>query len=124
MTQDRKQVGERGEGIALSFLKKNKFKILAKNYTCRYGEIDIIARDRNNILSFIEVKTRTSQSYGAPQEAVHPRKQAQISRVAMEFIQRYNLENYPARFDVIAIELSPAGHAINLIQNAFELTFT
>ena len=117
------QWGNDAEKMVADYLTGHGFSILVRNYRKQYGEIDIIARDRNNILSFLEVKTRTSQSYGAPQEAVHPRKQAQISRVALEFIQRYNLENYPARFDVIAIELSPAGHAITLIQNAFDLTF-
>jgi putative endonuclease len=95
---------------------------VVQNYRCKFGEVDIIARDPDNILSFIEVKTRSSRTHGAPQEAVHPRKQAQISRVALEFIQRYGLEHQRARFDVVAVQLSSAGYTIEFIQNAFDLT--
>ena len=122
MSFARKQLGESGEEIALRFLKKRRFKIVVQNYRCKFGEVDIIARDPDNILSFIEVKTRSSGTHGAPQEAVHSRKQAQISRVALEFIQRYGLEHQRARFDVVAVQLSSAGYTIELIQNAFDLT--
>lgn len=121
MSDPRKLLGARGEELALAFLRKKRFKILAKNYRCRYGEIDIIARDPGNAISFIEVKTRTSQSHGTPQEAVNRKKQAQISKVALEFIQRYKLENQPARFDVVAVNLLTAGHTVELIQNAFDV---
>jgi putative endonuclease len=121
MSDRRQLLGAEGEEIALAFLKKNRFKIVVKNYRCRYGEIDIIARDQGNTLCFIEVKTRRSQSHGTPQEAVTPKKQGQISKAALEFIQRYKQENSPARFDVVAVTLLPAGHSVELIQNAFEL---
>jgi len=67
---------------------KRRFKIVTQNYRCKFGEVDIIARDPDNILTFIEVKTRSSRTHGTPQEAVNLRKQEQISRVALEFIQR------------------------------------
>ena len=121
MSFARKQLGARGEEIALRFLKKRRFKILAQNYRCTFGEVDIIARDPDNILSFIEVKTRSSRTHGTPQEAVNPRKQTQISRVALEFIQRYRLEQQRARFDVVAVQLSTSGYTVDLIQNAFDL---
>jgi putative endonuclease len=122
MSFERKQLGESGEEIALRFLKKRRFKIVAQNYRCKFGEVDIIARDPDNILTFIEVKTRSSRTHGTPQEAVNTRKQAQISRVALEFIQRYGLEQQRARFDVVAVQLSSSGYTIELIQNAFDLT--
>jgi putative endonuclease len=121
MSERRKLLGARGEELAAAFLEKKRFKILVKNYRCRYGEVDIIARDPDKCLCFIEVKTRSSRSHGTPQEAVNLRKQAQIGKVALEFIQRYKLENKPARFDVAAVTLLPAGHTVELIQNAFEL---
>jgi putative endonuclease len=121
MSFARKQLGARGEEIALRFLKQRRFKILAQNYRSTFGEVDIIARDPDNILSFIEVKTRSSRTHGTPQEAVNPRKQAQISRVALEFIQRYRLEQQRARFDVVAVQFSAAGYTVDLIQNAFDL---
>ena len=122
MSFARKKLGEGGEEIALRFLKKRRFKIVAQNYRCKFGEVDIIARDPDNILTFIEVKTRSSRTHGTPQEAVNLRKQEQISRVALEFIQRYGLEHQRARFDVVAVQLSSSGYTIELIQNAFDLT--
>ena len=122
MSFARKKLGEGGEEIALRFLKKRRFKIVTQNYRCKFGEVDIIARDPDNILTFIEVKTRSSRTHGTPQEAVNPRKQAQISRVALEFIQRYGLEHQRARFDVVAVQFSSAGYTIEFIQNAFDLT--
>ncbi len=121
MGKSKQHVGEQGEKIAIDFLKRHRFKIVARNYRCKFGEIDIIARDSENILSFIEVKTRTSPTHGTPQEAVHFKKQEQISRVALEFVQRHGLENHPARFDVVAVICSPSGYTVELIQNAFEL---
>ncbi|MEI6125470.1 MAG: YraN family protein [Pseudomonadota bacterium] len=121
MTESRKKLGERGEEIAIGFLKKNKYKILNKNYRCPFGEIDIIAQ-QGKTLSFIEVKTRSSELFGAPQEAVHLQKQKKISRAALAFIQRYQLEDRAARFDVITVKLLPGGVTVDLIQNAFELT--
>jgi putative endonuclease len=121
MSFARKQLGANGEEIARRFLKKRRFKILAQNYRSKFGEVDIIARDPDNILSFIEVKTRYSRTHGTPQDAVNPRKQVQISRVALEFIQRYGLEQQRARFDVVAVQISSAGYTVDLIQNAFDL---
>jgi putative endonuclease len=122
MTQKRKKLGERGEEIAVSFLKKNRYRILCRNYRCRFGEIDIIARHKKT-LSFIEVKTRSSKSYGVPQESIHPQKQRKISMVALEFIQRYKLEDREARFDVVTVQFLLDRYEVDLIENAFELAF-
>jgi putative endonuclease len=120
MTQKRKNLGEMGEDIAVNFLKKNNYRILTRNYRCKFGEIDIIAEHKKT-LSFIEVKTRRSESFGLPQESVHPKKQKKISRVALEFIQRYKLENRSARFDIVAIQFYSEAYEIDLIKNAFDL---
>ncbi len=120
MTEKSKSLGERGEEIAVNFLKKNRYKILFRNYRCKFGEIDIIAQHKKT-LAFIEVKTRSSEAYGLPQEAVQSKKQKKISWVALEFIQRYKLEDRAARFDIVAIQFSGKGYNVNLIENAFEL---
>ena len=120
MTQARRKLGEKGEEIAVKFLKKNRFKILCRNYRCRFGEVDIIALHKKT-LSFIEVKTRSSEVYGLPQDAILAEKQRKISKVALEFIQRYKLEDKDARFDVMAIQFSSEGYSIDFIKNAFEL---
>jgi len=122
MTEKTKKLGKTGEELAAIFLKKKGYKILFRNYKCPLGEIDIIAKHRR-VLSFIEVKTRSSETYGLPQEAVGRSKQAKISRVALEFIQRYKMENRAARFDVVTVQRLPDGSCcVELIENAFELT--
>jgi len=123
MSEKSKKLGARGEEIAADFLKKNKYKILCRNYRCAFGEIDIIAQHKKT-LSFVEVKTRSTSLYGTPQESVRKKKQDTMCRVAMEFIQRYNLEDRDARFDVVAIRLSPDGYRVDLIKNAFDLSIT
>lgn len=121
MTKKRISLGRRGEEIAVSYLKSLKYKIIERNYTCIFGEIDIIGRDRKT-LSFIEVKTRSSTEYGHPYNVVNKRKQHQISKVALEYINKNNLQDVDARFDVIAVQISPEGEKVELIKNAFDLS--
>ena len=116
----RKSLGLQGEDLAASFLEQKGFTIVCRNYRCRSGEIDIIAR-KKKLLCFIEVKTRRTRRFGLPQEAVTPAKQYKIGRVAQDFLQRHKLENWPARFDVIAVDFSSDGGIIDFIENAFEL---
>ena len=73
-------------------------------------------------MSFIEVKTRSTKKYGLPQDAVTAVKQTKISRVALEFIQRYKMDNRAARFDVVSVQSLNDGYEVDLIENAFELT--
>ena len=121
MTEKTKTLGKKGEDIAAAFLEKKGYNILFRNYKCSFGEIDIIAKHKKT-LSFIEVKTRSTKKYGFPQEAVTPAKQAKISRVALEFVQRYKMENRAARFDVVSVQSLNDGYEVDLIENAFELT--
>ena len=121
MTEKTKTLGKKGEDIAAAFLEKKGYNILFRNYKCSFGEIDIIAKHKK-ILSFIEVKTRSTKKYGLPQEAVTPAKQAKISRVALEFVQRYKMENRAARFDVGSVQSLNDGYEVYLIEHAFDLT--
>jgi putative endonuclease len=112
--------GAQGEEIAVRFLAKKKYTIVQRNYRCRYGEIDIIAR-RKKILIFVEVKTRRSYAFGSPLEAVSLKKQRAISAGAQEYMQHAGLSHSAARFDVIAILLKGDAREIEHIENAFEL---
>jgi putative endonuclease len=121
MTIKRQQLGNQGEQLANQFLRKRGYIILAQNYRCPLGEIDIIAKDKRTLV-FIEVKSRQSLQYGQPSEAVTYRKQQQISKVAQYYITANNFGAKAARFDVIAILLPPAGAPkIEHFTNAFEL---
>ena len=121
MTEKAKTLGKKGEDIAAAFIEKKGYNILFRNYKCSFGEIDIIAEHKKT-LSFIEVKTRSTKKYGSPLEAVTSVKQAKISRVALEFVQRYKMDNRTARFDVVSVQSLNDGYEVDLIENAFELT--
>jgi len=117
----RSDLGSKGEKIAADFLRKKGYTIVCKNFRCRSGEVDIIAR-QGGVLVFVEVKTRRSASFGSPAAAVTPRKQQQIAKAALEYLARENLFDTEARFDVVSILVAADGEPrIELIQNAFEL---
>jgi len=118
-----KELGRKGEEVAFRFLKKKGYKIIEKNYVCKMGEMDIIAREKDTLV-FIEVKTRTSMAFGPPQLAVNSTKQMQLSKVALYFLKEKRLEDIKARFDVVAILLRPKGEEIELIKDAFDLKYT
>ena len=116
----RSSLGNRGETAACRFLKENGYEILEKNYKCKIGEIDVIAR-RQGRLAFIEIKTRTSAHFGTPQEAVDHRKQEKIFKVAQWYLKEKKLEKTPVAFDVVAV-LWREGQkpGMRLIPDAFE----
>ena len=110
-----------GEELASKFLKKQGYKIVEKNFRTSLGEIDIVALDRDTI-TFVEVKTRKSTAFGYPQEAVGLKKQKKISQVASIYLNQKKLNSEKARFDIVAILLSPdQTEKIELIKDAFEL---
>jgi putative endonuclease len=97
----RKTLGNMGEKEAIKLLEQKGIKIITKNYRIRSeGEIDIIAQDNNDIV-FIEVKVRSSNLMGCPEESIDERKQNRIRRIAEIYLARNNLSNHPVRFDVI-----------------------
>lgn len=118
-----RSVGERGERIAEAYLRGQGFFILANNYRCKTGEVDIVAREGDTIV-FVEVKSRRNLTYGPPQLAVTPFKQRQIARTALTWLAHHKKTNVNARFDVIAI-LAPEHEVpqIEHIRNAFDLAY-
>lgn len=102
MSADKKKIGQAGEERAAKFLTRQGYRILERNYRAPYGEIDLIALDRGELV-FVEVKTRTSDVYGSPELAVNPRKQERMIRAALGYIKFKKLHQMPCRFDVIAI---------------------
>ena len=115
--------GKEGEKIAAAFLKKNGYRISEINFRCVLGEIDIIARDKGELV-FIEVKTRKSGELGYPEQAVGIRKQKKMSQLALWYLQKNNITDSGARFDVVAITMLPSGTEIKLIKNAFDFNET
>ncbi len=118
----RKTLGARGEKIARDYLKKLNYTIIAVNYRCRCGEIDIIARESSTLV-FVEVKTRRTATYGPPQLSVTQFKQRQISKAALTYLAKNRLETANARFDVIGISLAEGPPLVDHIRNAFDLAY-
>lgn len=103
----KKELGNLGEKIAEKFLQKNKYRILEHNYHGRHGEIDIIVWDQKmQELVFAEVKTRCSELYGRPEQAVDSRKKNRMENAAEKYLKFKGFgwqQNY--RFDILAVEL-------------------
>lgn len=120
MLSKRQLLGQSGEAQAARFLKKRGLKIVTRNYSCKHGEIDIIGRD-GDVLVFVEVKTRSQESFGTPSSAVTFRKQQQISKTAHNYMVEHQISDVDARFDVISV-LAPKGEKVRIehIPDAFE----
>ena len=116
---NKRQVGADKEAFVCEWLEKHGYMILERNFRCRSGEIDIVARE-GGYLAFIEVKYRRSDASGLPQEAVDVRKQRVISRVALYYLRRFGYgETTPVRFDVVAV-FGEKDFSVALYQNAFD----
>ena len=111
--------GKEGEKIASAYLKKNGYEIIEINFRCPIGEIDIVAKEKNDLV-FVEVKTRKSIALGYPEQAVGMRKQKKMSQLALWYMQKRKVAETNVRFDVVAITLIPENHEVRLIQNAFD----
>ncbi|MBB5348918.1 YraN family protein [Desulfoprunum benzoelyticum] len=121
MSDKRIAFGKKGEDLAASHLLGLGYRILARNYRQRRGEIDIVARDGDCIV-FIEVKSRMAGGRFSPGEAITAQKRRQIARVAQMYLAAHRLHDIPARFDVVAVLLDAAGQwRIDHIPNAFDL---
>ncbi len=97
-------IGYEGESRAVNYLKNKGYEILCRNFRCREGELDIIAKDKKaNEITFIEVKTRTTLKFGMPYEAVNQIKQRHICEASNYYIYKNNLEYYKTRFDIIEV---------------------
>lgn len=101
---DQKQlVGRKGEELACQFLAQKKFKILSRNFHSRYGEIDIIA-SRDGIMHFCEVKTRTTMTFGTPEEAVNSKKLQKMKKTIQCYQQQFGYA--PWQVDLLALHLT------------------
>ena len=121
MSRERKDKGDRGEERAAAFLRKEGYRILARNYRCPLGEMDIIAREGKTVV-FIEVKARSSKRFGSPLEAIGPQKQRRMTAIALCYLKGQGWLGMPARFDVAAVNLHEGSETVTLYRNAFDAT--
>jgi len=111
--------GEYWEGVALTYLKKNKLKKIKRNYHCKAGEIDIIMTDKDTLV-FIEVKYRKNDDWVSAAESVTKKKQTRIIKAAQMFLlQNKKFEDWNCRFDVMSIQGDKQNPEIDWIQSAF-----
>lgn len=113
-----KLIGREGEAEAACYLERKGYKILGLNYSCRYGEIDVIA-EKDGYAAIVEVKLRESADFAEAREYVTRSKQAKLRRAALHWLMTSGTELQP-RFDVIEIYTGGREHIINHIENAFE----
>ena len=115
---NRRETGSRYEKFAAGQLEKRGYEVLAFNYRCRQGEVDLICR-QGGVLVFVEVKYRKDAQKGWGMEAVDSRKQQRIIRAARVYLARhYTYQDIPCRFDVVSF----CGEEITLVKNAFEVS--
>jgi putative endonuclease len=116
--------GKRAEQAACQFLKKQQLKIISRNYRCRFGEIDIVARSANHLV-FVEVRYRSNKHYGTGAETVTTAKQQRIMLTARHYLSQEVGSKpdaeLPCRFDVIEACSADNGELrLNWLQNAFQ----
>jgi putative endonuclease len=116
------RLGARGEKLACTFLRREGYKILARNFRGRRGgEVDIVCRD-DDTLVFVEVKTRTREDFGRPAEAINAAKQKLIARGALAWLQLLDNPDILVRFDVVEVIIAGNGEPrIELVRDAFQL---
>ena len=110
-------LGTSGEEMAVEYLAQKGYKILDRNWSFGKEEIDIIAQN-DDLIIFVEVKTRASAFYGRPEEFVKRQKQRFIIKAANTYIERHDIDK-EARFDVIGVIINAGGKEINHIEDAF-----
>lgn len=104
----RRELGDSGERLAADLYRRQGFVILDRNYRCPMGELDLVAR-RGSVLVFCEVKTRSSDRWGDPAEAVGRVKQGRLKRLAGHWLASHRPRAASIRFDVVAISAPPGG---------------
>lgn len=102
-------LGKTGEEIAEGFLRKRRFRILKRNFRVPFGEIDIIALDKDTLV-FIEVKTRISKTFGPPHLSITHAKKRTIIKNAQYYLKRFRLLDIDSRIDVVSINLDVNGN--------------
>jgi putative endonuclease len=118
-TQSRQVLGKQGEDIACAELARRGYAVLARRYRTRFGEIDIVARDRDT-MAFVEVKARRTRRRGNAAESVTYWKRRRIAAMALDYLAWTGRIDQRCRFDVVAIDgIGTPDRTIRVFQNAF-----
>ncbi|MGD9109578.1 MAG: YraN family protein [Phycisphaerales bacterium] len=117
---DRKALGRWGEKRCEKYLKSKGFKTLARNYSCKVGELDLVMADGDGTIVFVEVKTRADESFGPTEDVITRPKKERMAKSARYFLTTHKIENRPCRFDFVTVVLGENGkETIQHYENAF-----
>jgi putative endonuclease len=119
MTTGRQRLGDAGERAAEELLAAQGYRIVARKHRCRRGEVDLVA-EHGELLVFVEVRTRATSLFGAPEETIGAGKQRRVGQAARDFLGRWRGPPRGARFDVVAVVDHPDGPRLTHIPGAFE----
>lgn len=111
MTKERMRLGQLGEGLAAEHINKQGMLILGRNWRCRFGEIDIVALDGDQLV-IVEVKTRRSTRHGPPFEAVTPQKMSRLGRLGAAWLADRGGHVSRIRIDVVGVSFAHDGTAV------------
>ncbi|HJT20519.1 MAG TPA: YraN family protein [Nitrospira sp.] len=119
----RRLVGQEGEAAAEAYLRRQGYRIVARNVRSSLGELDLVAEDKD-VLVFVEVKARRTREFGGAVYAVDGRKQNKLIRLAAHYLARHHLTHRACRFDVVLLQADEAGGGLRIehIRNAFEVS--
>jgi putative endonuclease len=119
MAKTRLNLGQLGERLAAEKLQALGYDLVARNYRCAQGEVDVVAR-HNDVWVFVEVRTRRGGAFGSPEESITPRKRAHMRAAAQSYLAANNLTEVDWRLDVVAVALSARGELlrVDVIENA------
>jgi putative endonuclease len=106
---ERKLLGRGGERRCERFLRKKGLKKLARNFSCKTGELDLVMVDTDGTIVFVEVKTRADESFTQTEEVITAAKKLRLIRAARYFLKINDIEDRPCRFDVVTLLSGPAG---------------
>ncbi|MBN1810431.1 MAG: YraN family protein [Anaerolineae bacterium] len=113
MSRTRVKLGRQGENLAAEELVRNGYEIIARNWHCQAGEVDIVAR-RDDVYHFFEVRTRRGREYGTPEESVTPTKRQRMIDVALTYLGEHDLNAVDWRIGFVAVEMGRTGQLARL----------
>ena len=121
MADPRRRIGQRGEDYAASRLAAQGYTVLARNWRCRAGELDLVA-EKDGALVFVEVRTRRGDRLGTPEESITPAKRARLIATAQTYLDEHGQTDRDWRIDVVAVEIGLRGEVkrCEVFENAIE----
>ena len=109
----RVRLGRRGEELAAAELARCGYEIVARNWRCQVGEVDVVAR-RDGVWYFFEVRTRRGREFGTPEESVTPAKQQRMVEVALTYLGEHDLDDVDWRVGLVAVEMDRTGRVLRV----------